>query len=158
MTNMRLVVNAILYLIRTGCHWELLPKNFPQKSTVHDYFTKFKNEGVWDKIHDKLRGLVRMKHDRNKLPSAGVIDSQTVKSTECTGERGYDGGKKINGIKRHIVVDVLGPIITAIVLPANKVDSNAAEHVLEITKHEHLRIEFIWADGGYRGVPGMGNN
>ncbi len=107
--NLREIVNAILYLSRSGCAWELLPHDFPPPKTVYSYFRKWNKQGVWQRIHQTLRQQVRQKAGRCRQASAGIIDSQSVKTTDVGGaERGFDGGKKVNGRKRHILVDTLG--------------------------------------------------
>ena len=106
--DMREVLNAIFYLTRSGCQWDMLPHDLPAKSTVYDHFAQWKADGTWQKILDALRQKVRVAEGRDPNPSAGSIDSQTVKATEIADSRGYDGGKKITGRKRHIIVDTLG--------------------------------------------------
>ena len=107
----RTAINAIHYVVRAGCAWRFLPHDFPKWKTVYGIFLGWRNNGTWQRIHDCLREMLRRQENRKTSPSAAIIDSQTVKTTEVGGERGYDAGKKINGRKRHIVVDTLGPDI-----------------------------------------------
>ncbi len=117
--DMREVINTILYLNRTGCQWDMLPHDLLAKSTTNDYFAAWRNDGTWQRIMDALRALVRVAAEREATPSAGSIDSQTVKTTEQGGERGYDGGKKITERKRHLFVDTLGLLLCVMVTSAN---------------------------------------
>lgn len=117
--NMREVVNAIFYLVRGGCAWRALPHDFPCWSTVWTYFRNWRLTGVWERMHTALREAVRSSQGREATPSAAILDSQSVKTTEQGGERGYDGGKHINGRKRHLLVDTNGLILDVVVHPAN---------------------------------------
>ena len=148
--DMREVINTILYLNRTGCQWDMLPHDLLAKSTTYDYFAAWRNDGTWQRIMDALRALVRVAAEREATPSAGSIDSQTVKTTEQGGERGYDGGKKITGRKRHLFVDTLGLLLCVMVTSAALDDGVAAPRLLERADPETLpQMEKIWADGKY---------
>lgn len=148
----RAVVNAILYVLRSGCAWRLLPHDFPNWKTVYGIFLIWRNDGTWQRIHDSLRDKLRRKEGREKSPSAAIIDSQTVKTTEVGGKRGYDAGKKINGRKRHIVVDTLGLILAVVVHPANIQDYEGAILVFDVMdrmKAKFRRMKVIFADSAY---------
>lgn len=150
-TNIREVVNAIFYVLRTGIQWSNLPHDFPPEGTVRDYYHRWRRTGIWEAIHDCLRRVVRVQEGRNPQPTAAIIDSQTTKATATTGSRGYDAGKKINGRKRHIMVDTLGLILIVVVHVASIQDRDGAKLVFDKADVDCENIELVWADGGYSG-------
>lgn len=148
--NMREVLNAIIYLNRTGCQWDMLPHDLLPKSTVYDYFAAWRDDGSWQRMMDALRARVRIEAGREATPSAASIDSQTVKTTERGGEHGYDGGKKINGRKRHILVDTMGLLLAVLVTTAALDDGAAASAVVDrLDPKDYPRLEKLWGDNKY---------
>ena len=116
---MREILNAVFYLNRSGCQWDMLPHDLPAKSTVYDHFAQWRDDGTWRRIMDALRRVVRAASGRDPSPRVACIDSQTVKGTEVGGTRGYDGGKKLRGRKRHIIVDSMGLLLVVTALLAS---------------------------------------
>ena len=150
-TKLRSIVDALLYILATGCQWRLLPKDFPPYSTVQGYFYRWRADGTLWRINHSLVMAGRQAEDREASPTAGIIDSQSVKTTESGGPRGYDTGKKINGRKRHILVDTSGFLIGLLVHPADVQDRDGAPWLIASIRHTHPWLRHVFADGGYAG-------
>ena len=148
---MRQIVNALLYLVVGGIQWRMLPKDYPHWQSVYHYFRRWRDDGTWQRIHDTLRAAVRRKAGRHKHPTAGCLDSQSVKTTAIAGPRGYDAGKKVRGRKRHIVVDTMGLLLAVIVTAASVQDRDGAKLLLRRLGGACKNLRRIWVDGGYRG-------
>ena len=148
--DMRQVVNAIFYVARTGCQWANLPKDYPKYNSVYYHYRKWCRDGTWRRINTALRKQERRQQERDEDPSAGIIDTQSAKTTEAGGERSYDAAKKINGRKRHIVVDTVGNLLDVVVHAAGIQDYHGAKALLLKLTETVTSLKKIWADGIYK--------
>jgi putative transposase len=151
--ELREIVNGILYLVKTGCQWRLLPSDFPKWQSVYYYFAKWKKDGTIETIHESMVEKIRVKVGKKEEPTVGILDSQSVKTTDVScSETGFDAGKRIKGRKRSIIVDTLGLILCVAVHSAGIQDRNGGLPVIEKLKEKWKRIVKIFADGGYDGT------
>jgi transposase len=147
----RLIYNAILYVLRGGIAWRLLPPTFPPWQTVYSRFRRWADAGIWETLTDRLRSDLRLELGREVAPSAGILDSQSVPTGPGSGAIGYDAGKRVKGRKRHLVVDTQGTVLAALVTPANVQDPLAAPEILAQAQAKSARLKLIWTDERYCG-------
>lgn len=150
---LREIVNAILYLVKTGCQWRMLPADFPGWKIVYYYFSTWKKALIIEQMHESLVEKTRKVNGRNEEPSVGIIDAQSVKSSLVSSEdKGFDAGKKVKGIKRHIIVDTLGLILAVVIQSASVQDRNGAIEVVQKLVENWRKVIKLFADGGYSGA------
>jgi len=149
--DMRQVINAILYIVVSGSQWRMLPKDYPKWQSVYHYFRIWRDDRTWQRIHDSLRAQVRRRAGRHKHPTAGCLDSQSVKTTQVLRVRGYDAGKQVKGRKRHLLLDTLGLLLAVVVTAASVSDAKGARLLFARLGGTCKKLRRIWVDGSYRG-------
>jgi putative transposase len=150
--DMRQVVNAILYLLLSGCQWRMLPRDYPKHQRVYHYLRVWRDDGTWQRIHDTLRAELRRSEQRHKHATAACLDSQSVKTSQGPGERGYDKGKNVKGRKRHLLVDTMGLLMGVVVTAACVSDPAGARQLFKRLGGTCKKLRKIWVDGTYRGT------
>ena len=150
--DLREIVSGSIYLVKTGCQWRMLPGDFPKWQIVYYYFSVWKKNEIWEQMHEALVEKIRKKAGKNEEPTVGIIDAQSVKSTLVSSQdKGFDAGKKIKGIKRHMIVDTLGLILAVVIQSASLQDRDGAVSVIDKLMENWRKIIKIFADGGYAG-------
>ena len=150
-TDRRQIINAILYILKGGIPWRLLPVHFPPWKTVYLIFRQWSRNHTWRALHDRLRAFVRQAHGKRSRPTAAILDSQSVKSDPHGGAVGYDAAKKIKGRKRHLLVDTLGLVLGVLVTPASTPERDGAQALLQRVVGWFTWLRLLWVDGGYSG-------
>ncbi len=145
----RLVLDSIFYVLRSGCQWRMLPRDLMPFDAAHRWFMAWRRDGTWDRVHDRLRALVRIAAGRDPQPSAAVLDAQSIKSSEGGPDRGFDAGKRTTGRKRHLIVDTLGLLLVVMVTAASVQDRPGGRGILHRLAARFPSIALVWADGGY---------
>ncbi len=147
--DLRVIINAILYLVKTGCQWRMLPADFPNWQSVYYYFRRWRDDGTMERIHHALHREVRQRQGREPSPSLGILDAQSVKTTMLGGVRGFDGNKRVKGRKRHIIVDTLGLIMGVFVCAADRAESEITLPLLQRIKGRFVRLVKLLGDAAY---------
>lgn len=145
----RLVLDSVFYVLRSGCQWRMLPRDLMPWDAAHRWFTKWRRDGTWDRVHDELRRQVRIAAGRDPEPSAAVIDAQSIKTSEGGEARGFDAGKRTTGRKRHVIVDTMGLLLVVAVTSASVQDRAGGRTVLTRLAAGFRTVSLVWADGGY---------
>jgi putative transposase len=145
--DLREVINAILYIVVSGCQWRMLPKDYPKWQSVYSYYAKWRDDGTWQRIPDTLRAEVRRRAGRHQHPTAGCLDSQSVKTSSLASERGFDSGKQVKGRKRQLLVDTLGLLLAVVVTTAALSDAAGARLLFARLGGSCKKLRMVWVDG-----------